>query len=103
MARARMNTPAVTGVPEVYARVVIASSFTAALTRATRETYRREIIPERMLWWLAGEGMRDWYRVVAKHLAPHLAESGTPRLASMNETRALMARLGARMFERRSP
>lgn len=77
------------------------TSVKAALTRVTREAYRREIIPERLLWWLAGDGMRDWYRVVAKHLAPHLAESGTPRLASIVETRALLARLAARMFERR--
>ena len=48
------------------------NSVKAALTRVTREAYRREI----------------GYRVVAKHLAPHLAESATPRLA-------------ARMFERR--
>jgi hypothetical protein len=78
-----------------------ATPIKAVLTRATREAYRREILPERLLWWMAGEGMRDWYRVVAKNLAPHLAASGTPRLATIEETRALMARLGARMFERR--
>ena len=57
-----------------------------------REIYRREMLPTRALWWLASEGMRDWYRVLAKHLAPHL-ESG--------DSRELLAKLSRRMFERR--
>lgn len=73
---------------------------TGTVTRATREVYRRELIPERVLWWLAGSGMRDWFRVVAKRLEPHLAEHGTPPLDAAG-TRALLARLAARMFERR--
>ena len=34
--------------------------------RFTREAYRREKIPARLRWWLAAEGMRDWYRLVAR-------------------------------------
>jgi len=115
MARARANTAPAARPPDGCTLALVlaspAASVKAALTRATREAYRREVLPERMLWWLAGEGMRDWYRVVAKHLAPHLASSGqdpsnpradvAPRPESIVETRALMARLGARMFERR--
>jgi hypothetical protein len=50
------------------------------LTRATREAYRRELVPERMLWWLAADGMRDWFRALAKRrerweeVATHLGE-----------------------------
>jgi hypothetical protein len=59
-------------------------------TRIAREVYRRELIPERVLWWLAAEGMRDWFRVLGKRLEPHLPE-----------TRSVLAALAARMFERR--
>lgn len=53
--------------------------------RLLREAYRREKIPARVRWWLAAEGMRDWYRLVGRGIgdAP------------------LVARVGARMFERR--
>lgn len=61
------------------------------LARATREVYRRELLPERALWWLAAAGMRDWYRVLAKRLAPHLKE----------DSKALLSKLSVRMFERR--
>ncbi len=60
--------------------------------RIVREAYKREVLPERVLWWLAAAGMRDWYRVLAKKLAPHLA----PR-----DSKELLARLSTRMFERR--
>lgn len=60
-------------------------------TCLAREVYRRELLPERVLWWLAAEGMRDWYRVLAKRLAPHVA----------TDTKALLSRLSVRMFERR--
>lgn len=63
-----------------------------------REAYRREIVPERVLWWFAADGMRDWFRVLAKHLAPHLATEGTP---PRDDARALLSKLAARMFERR--
>lgn len=60
--------------------------------RAVREAYRREVVPERVLWWLAAAGMRDWYRVLGKRLGPHFPE---------RDTRELLARLSVRMFERR--
>jgi hypothetical protein len=59
--------------------------------KATREVYRRELLPERALWWLAAAGMRDWYRVLAKRLAPHLKD----------DSKALLSKLSVRMFERR--
>jgi len=61
------------------------------LLRATREVYRRELLPERALWWLAAEGMRDWYRVLAKRLGPHLRE----------DSKKLLSELSVRMFVRR--
>ncbi|MDB4934169.1 MAG: hypothetical protein JWP87_1141 [Labilithrix sp.] len=67
------------------------------LTRATREVYRRELLPERTLWWFAAEGMRDWFRVLAKRLTPHLASTGTPP----SDARVLLSTLAARTFERR--
>ena len=65
------------------------------LVRISREVYRRELLPDRALWWLAAAGMRDWYRVLAKHLAAPLAEAGT------KDARALLAELSRRMFTRR--
>jgi hypothetical protein len=67
------------------------------LTRATREVYRRELLPERMLWWLAADGMRDWFRVLAKRLAPQLSTAGTPP----SDSRVLLSALAARTFARR--
>lgn len=61
------------------------------VARATREVYRRELLPERALWWLAAAGMRDWYRVLAKRLAPHLDK----------DAKLLLSELSVRMFERR--
>jgi hypothetical protein len=61
------------------------------LARATREVYKRELLPERALWWLAAAGMRDWYRVLAKRLAPHLTR----------DAKQLLSELSVRMFERR--
>ena len=63
-----------------------------AFARVTREAYRREIVPERVLWWFAADGMRDWFRVLAKHLAPHLTGG---------DARALLSTMAARTFERR--
>jgi hypothetical protein len=59
--------------------------------RLLRHAYRREVIPARLRWWLAASGMRDWLRIVAKELQPHLGA----------ETRPIMARLAGRCFERR--
>lgn len=58
---------------------------------AMREVYRRELLPERVLWWLAAEGMRDWYRVLARRLAPHLER----------DPKDLLSELSVRMFQRR--
>ena len=69
----------------------------AGLIRATREIYRRELVPERILWWLSADGMRDWFRVLAKRLAPHLAAEGTPPI----DAKVLLSSLAARTFERR--
>lgn len=63
--------------------------------RLTREVYRRELLPERLLWWLAAEGMRDWYRVLAKRLTPHLGTDAA-------RARTLLSELSVRMFERRA-
>jgi len=74
-----------------------ASHLRTGLTRATREVYRRELVPERMLWWMAADGMRDWFRVLEKRLEPHLASSGTPPTSA----RTLLSTLARRTFERR--
>jgi hypothetical protein len=58
--------------------------------KLTREVYRRELLPARARWWLAAEGMCDWYRVLGSRLRPHVADS-----------RTLLAELSVRMFERR--
>jgi hypothetical protein len=58
--------------------------------RITREVYKRELLPARARWWLAAEGMCDWYRVLGSRLRPHVADS-----------RTLLARLSVRMFARR--
>jgi hypothetical protein len=73
----------------------MSSSRPSLAARATREIYRRELLPPRALWWLAAAGMRDWYRVLAKQLAAPLLEAGA------GESRALLADLSRRMFERR--
>ena len=59
--------------------------------RLVREAYRREKIPARARWWLAAEGMRDWYRVVARGLEPALGKDAKP----------VLSRVGKRMFDRR--
>jgi hypothetical protein len=56
-----------------------------------RHAFRREAIPARARWWLAAAGMRDWFAFLASRLRPHLGDSARP----------LIARSGARMFERR--
>jgi hypothetical protein len=59
--------------------------------RLVREVYRRELLPERILWWLAAAGMRDWFRVLRKHLEPHLGEN----------TESILSEHAAHMFLRR--
>lgn len=59
--------------------------------QAIRAAYKREIIPARVRWWLAAEGMRDWYRVLARGLEPHLGDRTKPVLSEM----------AAHTFERR--
>jgi len=61
------------------------------LGMATREVYRRELLPSRVRWWLAAEGMCDWYRVLSRELRPHVGDG----------SRALLSKLSVRMFERR--
>jgi hypothetical protein len=56
-----------------------------------REAYRRERIPSRVRWWLAAEGMREWYRVLARGLEPHLGDRAKP----------ILSEIGAEMFARR--
>ena len=62
----------------------------ASLALVMREVYRREKIPARMRWWLAAEGMREWYRVLARGLEPHLPEA-----------KSVLAEIGKETFERR--
>jgi hypothetical protein len=59
--------------------------------RATREVYRRELLPERVLWWLAADGMIAWHRTVERRLREHLGD----------RSKAVIARASARMFQRR--
>lgn len=40
--------------------------------RLMREVYRREAIPATLRWTLAAQGLRDYFRVLARTLRPHL-------------------------------
>lgn len=60
--------------------------------RLIREVYRREALPERALWWLASAGMRDWFRVLRKHLGPHLGAE---------QAKSVLCEHAANMFLRR--
>src|SRR5262245_53952114 len=62
----------------------------ALCSRAVRELFKRELIPARMRWWFAAEGMCEWYRVLARDLAPHLPNA-----------RGVLAELSVPMFRRR--
>ncbi len=59
--------------------------------RALREAYRRELLPARARWWLAATGMRDWFRILAKGLTPHLPAP-----------KDVLARHALRVFRRRA-
>lgn len=56
-----------------------------------REVYRRELLPARLRWHMAADGMADWYRSVARGLVPALGEEAKPTISA----------LGGMMFERR--
>lgn len=59
--------------------------------RVTREVYRRELLPERVLWWLAADGMIVWHGTVERRLREHLGD----------RSKLVLARASARMFQRR--
>ena len=61
--------------------------------RAVRDTFRRERLPQRLLWWFAAEGTADWYGLLADELAPHLG--------GRQASRARLARLFVPLWERR--
>jgi hypothetical protein len=63
----------------------------ALVGRAAREVYRRELLPERVLWWLAADGMIAWHRTVEHRLREHLGD----------RSKAVLARASASMFDRR--
>ncbi|MGZ3420379.1 MAG: hypothetical protein ACXVEF_08760 [Polyangiales bacterium] len=42
------------------------------LARGVREVFRREAIPQRLLWWFAAEGTGDWLSLIRDELAPHV-------------------------------
>jgi hypothetical protein len=58
---------------------------TALFSRAARELFRRELLPARVRWWFAAEGMREWCRLIRDELAPHLGgrEQATTRIAEL--------------------
>ncbi len=60
---------------------------------AVRELFRRELLPVRLRWWFAAEGMCDWYKVLDRDLAPHLG--------GRTRARAALARLSVPMLHRR--
>ncbi len=59
--------------------------------RVMREAYRRELLPARLRWYLAADGMADWYRSVARGLGPALGDDAKPTLSA----------LGSQMLARR--
>lgn len=67
------------------------------LARVVRETFRREKIPERTLWWFSAEGMADWFSLCREELAPHV--QSRPR--DVEHCGHLLAEAAAPMFERR--
>lgn len=67
------------------------------LARAVRETFRRERIPTRLLWWFSAEGMGDWFSLVREELAPHVP--ARPR--DVEHCGRLLAEAARPMFERR--
>ena len=65
----------------------------ALLALAVREVFRRELIPLRLRWWFAAEGMGDWYRVLRRDLSPHVG--GDARAST------ILSEISAPMFHRR--
>lgn len=76
------------------------SGMATLLARAVRETFRREKIPTRLLWWFAAEGMADWFSLVREELAPHLTGgAGGPR--DLARSGDVLAECAQPMFARR--
>lgn len=59
--------------------------------RVAREVYRREAMPAALRWTLTAQGMRDYFRAMARALTPHVG----------GEARAIVSSLGSEMFRRR--
>lgn len=59
------------------------------LARTVREVFRRELIPTRLRWWFAAEGMADWFSIIREELRPHGVDDAT------------LAEVARPMFERR--
>jgi len=57
-----------------------------------RAIFRRELLPQRVLWWMAADGMKVWNRTLARELEPHLP----------GRAKAILARANASMFVRRA-
>ncbi len=60
------------------------------LARTVREVFRRELIPLRMRWWFAAEGMADWFSVLREELGRHVPDIDR-----------VLAEVARPMFERR--
>jgi hypothetical protein len=63
------------------------------LARSVREIFRRELIPARLRWWFAAEGMCEWFRVLSSELAPHLGGDAA--------SARVLARIAVPMLSRR--
>ncbi|MBI2391437.1 MAG: hypothetical protein HYV09_17740 [Deltaproteobacteria bacterium] len=70
------------------------------LARAVRETFRRERIPTRLLWWFSAEGMADWFSLLREQLAPHLAPPPA-RDFDLDHSARVLAEVARPMLERR--
>ena len=62
-------------------------------SHTVRTLFRRELLPVRLRWWFAAEGMCDWYRVLDRDLASHLG--------GRDDARAILSRISVAMFHRR--
>jgi hypothetical protein len=59
----------------------------------SRWAFREEKLPPHLLWWLAADGMRLWYRVLRSGLSPHFGGHGGAQ--------RVLAKLAAPVFFRR--
>ncbi len=62
-------------------------------SHTVRTLFRRELLPVRLRWWFAAEGMCDWNRVLERDLASHLG--------GREDARAILSRISVPMFHRR--